>query len=320
MLRFQILAVFLLIIGCGNNAKFGIAEKSQSFGQRITYNTQVDLLLVVDNSGSMGSKQAQLASGFVGFIDYLVASQFDFRIAITTMDMSSGGAKGNFVGNPKVLSKSTPDLRNAFINNMNLGTNGSDLSRGFEAMQSSLSDSKLNGTNSGFFREEALLAIIFMSDEDDNDSSNWQNYADFLDNRKPMFPWGYRGWLVNSIVVKELSNKCLTYNQFASAGYGFMNLSNISEGIIESICEADLVGATANLRARIAEILTQFHLNREPDVATIRVYINGVLIPQDPVNGWTYNPVGYTILFHGNSVPAANANVTVSFTPKSIKN
>lgn len=308
------------LVGCGNNAKFGMADQSQSFGQKILYNTQVDLLLVVDNSGSMGAKQAQLANSFAGFIDYLVASQFDFRIAITTMDMSSGGARGNFVGTPKVLSRSTPNLRNTFISNMNLGTNGSDLTRGLEALESALSDSKLNGVNSGFYRPEALLAVIFMSDENDNDGDNSQHYIDFLDSKKPAFPWGYRGWLANSIVVKELSQQCLTWNQFASPGYGFMSLSNISNGVIESICSADLVNATANLRARIAEILTQFRLEREPDVNTIKVFINGVLIPQDPVNGWTYNPVGFTILMHGNSVPPANANVTVSYTPKTIRN
>src|SRR5436190_15471375 len=82
-------------LGCGG-AQFGLGTSTQNFGQRVSYNTQVDILLVVDSSGSMGSKQAQLAQSFPSFIDFLVASQFDFNIAVTTMDMGSGGQKGNF--------------------------------------------------------------------------------------------------------------------------------------------------------------------------------------------------------------------------------
>ncbi len=315
---FLTLIIVTFSIGCGN-ANFGLSGVSQSFGQKITYNTSTDILVVVDNSGSMGSKQAQLSASFGTFIDYMMSSGFDFRIAVTTMDMSGGGAKGTFVGSPKVLTRSTPNLKQAFINNMNVGTRGSDLSRGLEAMENALSDGNLAGVNSGFFRPDALLAVLFLSDEDDGSVSNSKHYIDLLDSKKPAFPWGYRGWLANSIVVKELSPECLTYNQFSSPGLKYLDLSNASGGVVESICAADLVQATKNLRARIAEILTQYHLISEPNLATIHVFINGNEIANDSTNGWTYNPSGFTIMFHGSAVPPANANVQVAYTPVAVK-
>lgn len=320
--KLKYLPAVLTVVGllfstaCGTPAQFGLNEQTESFGQVVTYNTQVDMLLVVDNSGSMGTKQTQLSQQLLPFIDYLVTSGFDFRIAVTTMDMSGSGARGSFVGSPNVLTKSTPDLRNAFIRNISQGTRGSDLSRGLEAMAFAISDSKLAGENSGFWRKEALLAVIFLTDEEDASANNTQYYIELLDQKKPLFIGGSRGWLASSIVVKELSQQCTSLNQFASPGYRYVGLSDASNGIIESICSPDLIQASANIKARITEVLTQYHLASDADVETIRIFINGKLIANDPSNGWTYDSRGYTITFHGSSIPPANAKVQISYKPK----
>jgi len=48
----------------------------------------VDILFVIDNSGSMGVEQGTLAANFPAFIDVLEAQQFgaSYRIGITTTD------------------------------------------------------------------------------------------------------------------------------------------------------------------------------------------------------------------------------------------
>jgi len=60
---------------------------------------QVDVLLVIDNSGSMGEEQANLAANFGPFIEKLEAAGADYRIGVTTTDIggkgcSAGGAAG----------------------------------------------------------------------------------------------------------------------------------------------------------------------------------------------------------------------------------
>ena len=167
-------------------------------------------------------------------------------------------------------------------------------------------------------RDSALLAVIFLSDEDDGSVNSSQYYINFLDTLKPLFPYGARGWLANSIVVPSLTDQCKTYNQFASPGIRFMDLSNASQGVVESICSPDLVQATSDIKARISEMLTQYHLDRPADPTSIKVVINGVSIKNDSVNGWTFDVKANTITFHGSAVPPANAVVQIDYQPTQI--
>lgn len=61
-------------------------------------NKKVDVLLVIDNSGSMGEEQANLATNFGPFIEKLEEAGADYRIGITTTDLGgkdcSGGGGG----------------------------------------------------------------------------------------------------------------------------------------------------------------------------------------------------------------------------------
>lgn len=50
---------------------------------------KVDVLLVIDNSGSMGEEQANLAANFGAFVDELQLAGADYRLAVTTTDMGN---------------------------------------------------------------------------------------------------------------------------------------------------------------------------------------------------------------------------------------
>lgn len=56
-------------------------------GLPLDVNKKVDVLLVIDNSGSMGDEQANLAANFGPFIERLEAAGADYRIGITTTDI-----------------------------------------------------------------------------------------------------------------------------------------------------------------------------------------------------------------------------------------
>jgi len=68
----------------------------------VTQNKDVDILFVIDNSGSMGEEQATLAANFDAFIAQLEDSKIDanYRIAVTTTDANhfhcAGGEDGRF--------------------------------------------------------------------------------------------------------------------------------------------------------------------------------------------------------------------------------
>src|SRR5258706_8323439 len=70
-----------------------------------TYNQQaasrIDVLWVIDNSGSMAPRQENLAKNAQSFMDVFAKSGVDYRIAITTTDIFK--ERGQFVGTPKIL-------------------------------------------------------------------------------------------------------------------------------------------------------------------------------------------------------------------------
>ncbi len=58
----------------------------------------VDVLMVVDNSGSMIEEQAKLASNFQSFIQHFTDIDVDYQIGVITTDMSTEGHQGRLHG------------------------------------------------------------------------------------------------------------------------------------------------------------------------------------------------------------------------------
>ena len=82
----------------------------------------------------------------------------------------------------------------------------------------------------------------------------------------------------------------------------------------------------SNVRSRsfrisdtIIEKSTAFKLDREPALDTMVVKIDGVEIPMDPVNGWTYDSSTMLVSFHGSAIPGSESVVEISFSPAGLK-
>ncbi len=314
-------ATVAMTIGCSEQ-KFGLAPESQEFGNKIAYNTEVDVLWVIDTSSSMDKHQSLLAQQVGLFVDSLNTTGLNYQIAVTTMDMSASGAKGKFLGSPAVLKASTPNLTSVLSSRLQVGATGSPVERGLEAMKASVSAPlATTGTNVGFLRPNALLAVIFLSNEDDQSVS--EDYAAFLDSVRPPLPSGDRSWVAQFMGVTPDDLTCKT-SEWDAAGYSevgtkYIALAAASGGNSEAICDADLRRALTNVKSRILEILTEYKLARTPNLATLEIYINGVKIPQDATNGWTYLASSNSIRFHGTAVPRSDASILVKYDPTGTK-
>ncbi|HVK61017.1 MAG TPA: VWA domain-containing protein [Bdellovibrionales bacterium] len=311
-------AIGSLCLGCSEQ-KFGLAPADQNFGQKVEYNKNVDMLFVVDTSGSMKKHQDLLADQ----IDLLVKSFKDtglsFQFAVTTMDMGSGGQKGKFLfkpGTSPVLTSNTSNLSKILEDRLRVGDNAtSSLERGLEAMKAALSAPlATTGLNSGFMRSPSLLVVVFLTNEEDVSAS--ADYATFLDSIHPPFETGDRSWVAQFMGVMPNDPACQTSDWgFSSVGYKYIELADASGGASESICDADLRRALTNVKGRILEIMTEYKLDRVPNPATIKIYVEGKRIPEDAVNGWTYDADRVSIKFHGNAVPAPGSRISVKYDP-----
>jgi hypothetical protein len=152
---------------------------------------KVDILWVVDSSGSMGPKQARLAANFQGFINQLVGAQppIDFHIAVTTTDTddpatrgrlrrwSAGAASDDFIScAPNQAGQvtcntggSTATAVTAFNQMSQVGITGSPQERGLFAAYLALTNPINVSTDAvvRFVRPEAALYVVLVSDEDD---------------------------------------------------------------------------------------------------------------------------------------------------------
>lgn len=314
----SIAATTTLVVAC-SNVKFDLPPTSEKFDQKIAYNNKVDIIWIVDNSTSMLKHQKNLSAQIPDLVQKLNTLKMDYHIAVITTSIGGDHPDGGkLIGSPKFLTATTPDLESSLKNRMIVGEVGSNRERGLESLYNVLSPAYVNNEGVGFLREDALLVIIALSDEDDKSavSNPFKYYSEFLDKIKQPWVDGSRSWVFNFIGVLPSSVNCRTFNDYAEAGLIFIDMVNFSGGVKESICSTNFSTAVSNIRSRIYQILTDFKLAKKPVIESIVVTIDGQSIPRDSTNGWDYVEPLNAIRFYGAAVPAADADIKIDFKPK----
>ena len=316
----------LSFYSCSNRAtSFALPSEQGGFSGQVFYNNKVDILFVVDNSKSMLQYQQRLSARMQDMVSTLNNLKMDYRVAVTTSTMAKDSAtypiSRKIVGTPAYLTAANINL---LTDRVIVGESGSDLERSLDAMTLVTSPTYLASIGSDFMREDALFAVIFMSDELDQSSEfgnpNSSDFINILNSRKPTFTNGARGWIANYIGI--LTNQsCDTLGGFVAIGTQFISLVDASGGSKSSICNADLSAAVSNIKARIVDQITAYRFKDIPKKSSINVTIAGRAIFEDAVNGWTLESevsgsrTYYSLKFHGSSIPAANEFVDVKYSP-----
>ncbi len=326
-------------------SQFSIASSTSQFQQSATFvPRKLDVLFVVDNSGSMQASQTNLAQNFPSFINYFKSKGYDFKIAVTTTDayygdqfVNSGcslcnvnqtqfrASSDNTGALFRVVDNNTPNLESVFSRNSKVGINGSGDERAFSSIKAALNSS----LNVGFHRSDAYLAVIIVSDADDfsHDDINLNEsyaqptlhsintYVDFLNGFTLGAPTN--DYSVSTIgVLDTVCRDQLNVERKISTRY--MALSDATGGTKNSIC-SPFDSVLNNISATIASSTqAQFQLGRTPVVSSIRVIIDGIVVPQDAVNGWTYDATNNIITVHGSYAPQTGANIVINYDPSSV--
>lgn len=150
---------------------------------------KMDVLFVIDDSGSMVEEQAHLIASFQGFVDVLDASGLDYRVGVITTGRSYSFWQETLFGQALELPQTGPDgrlhapaacgLSNPWIDgssarrveqfacSANVGTSGAALEMPLGAMRDAFSARLQDGNNAGFLRHDALLSVVILTDEND---------------------------------------------------------------------------------------------------------------------------------------------------------
>jgi hypothetical protein len=145
----------------------------------------VDVLWTIDNSGSMGNEQDELAQNFPLFIDYFIGSGLDYHIGVVSTDIDRASGNGNdgnlrTIAGQKFIDPDTlqPDI--LFASMAQMGTNGSGTEKGLGASYKAL-EMKRDTYNAGFYRDEASVHTVIISDERDQTPGSLITQPEYVD-------------------------------------------------------------------------------------------------------------------------------------------
>jgi hypothetical protein len=295
---------------------------------------QVDILFVVDNSYSMLAEQQKLSQEFEAFIEFFFVANTDYHIGITTTDMEVEA--GYLVGDPKIITRSTPNPAAVFRNNVLVGTEGSGFEQGFAAAWTALSPAMRSGPNAGFFREEAALSILFVSDEDDGSNFPVHSWLDAF--------WDLKGQrdrdMFNASAltgVHPVTNDPDSCGQIAGDPFAgardaprYWDLATQSRGVVRSICADDFNALVAAMGLATSRLRDRFYLSaaaREPAEIEVVIFLpntadflaDGTALPAEGLDGtyaWAYETTGdeHWIRFLDTAaLPPIGARLTITY-------
>ncbi len=263
----------------------------------------VDILFVVDNSGSMGSNQANIKNNFDTFMNAFTAAGVSYQIALITTDSPS------FVGD--VITNTTVDPVTEFNNQIDsIGTRGSAMEKGlWYAYESTTTGDASPGSSIGFQRSGARLVVVYVSDEPDGSDSIYGGGGS-----STMAPSDYSASLLSlksssSLVVAhaisgDYPSGC-TANGGAQFGEGYYDVVNDLGGTFMSICASDWSG-TMDTLARDSLSQVAFALSDIPIEDTITVTVDGILSTD-----WTYEASSNTVIF--TVTPSDGSSIDINY-------
>lgn len=203
---------------CGSNGTpcvqkcVGSACINSYSAEKVISSPMVDILVVDDNSGSMSQHQNKFATAWSGFIGQLDTAQLDYRLAITTTDISNkystsgmnatngpnavnqqgalqDGNLISFAPNTSYLSNTTPNRDSLFISTIKRNETVQCENSGYAEASCPSSDERAiyalnlstDYTMEKFVRPTSHLAVIILSNEDERGLSDQASVRDAND-------------------------------------------------------------------------------------------------------------------------------------------
>ncbi len=269
----------------------------------------VDILWVIDDSGTMNEEQALIHGGLQPFVDALLESQLGFHLGVITTSVSDPSSAGVLRGDVPVMTRETPSLLTALEDAADVGISGDRDERGFDAIVEALSESRLSNENAGFRRDDAELAIVVFSDEDDKSVEDPAGMRQWLDDASFGLPYSF------SALVGDEPAGCASSTGAADPGSRYIELVEGTEGELESICVDDLAPFMQRLIGRISHQRDTFRLSNIPDPPSIEVEVEGALLWERERDGFQYLPDQNAVRIQGVPLPLPGQEIRVSYDP-----
>ena len=308
---------------------------------QLSSENRVDLLFVIDDSGSMCEEQDRLRANLTDFVAAAQTWETDFHIGVVNTCVQeenicpgAGQLQSVHPGERWVTSDNWEHL----LENVDLGCgNGSDSQEaGLEAArlalsppQNALTDQdcatagdcdlpyecladlgRCGGSNGGFRRADAALEIVFLSDEEDQSPGTVEFYVEFL---RGLVGAHNPQMLHAHAIVGDAVTGCTGAAGVTEADPGerYIEVAERTGGVFASICDDSFAAALTDIGSLAFGLSTQFFLSRPPAAGTIEVSVDG-----DPCAvGWSYDAASNSVVFdpEGTCAPGPGQDIEIRY-------
>ncbi|MNS79778.1 hypothetical protein D3C72_1134400 [compost metagenome] len=270
-----------------------VSEKPKDYE---VFTPKVDILFVIDSSGSMEDEQNKLSQNAREFANAISKVGFlDFHIGVITTDMQYDHCAtecGRLKGRDVYYTKSTPNFVRELSNTLMVGTRGSGTEVMFAPVQAALSPPLVNGENAGFYRQDAYLAVIFLTDAGEQSRISPTDFYNSLvtlkgDARKVLSYGVIRKYLERYVCTASAED-----SQITRILEDFLEMTingGKAQPNVLSLCSADYGAQLAEFAKDIVMRSSgKVKLASLPLDGTIVVRYGTQVIPNSLTSGWTY--------------------------------
>ncbi|MBX2803318.1 MAG: hypothetical protein KTR31_36900 [Myxococcales bacterium] len=230
-------------------------------------NPVVDVLWTIDNSCSMRDEQKELTGNFPTFMGYFTDSGLDYHVGVIATDMDNPELQGKLRASKDgaiFIDPKTIDPEQVFTTMATLGTDGSGIERGLGAIFTAL---ELFGSsfNAGFFRYEASIHTIVISDEPDSTDGSTISQKEFI---------AWYGGLKEKRSDRTFSSIVSPASSGPYDGSNYLAVTDEIGGIPWDINRSDWDRVLDRLGVQAAGLKREYFLSRQPVPGTVEVAVH----------------------------------------------
>lgn len=272
----------------GNESEAQVRWSVESLGRRMRQNIyvndyrKVDLLIIIDNSGSMAYEQQSMGQRTSQMLSVLRG--LDYQIAVTTTDsrnVTLGG--GRFIpldgmGGEVILTSAVPEdqAQKALSKTLQRKETGHALEQGILVTHQVIERYSANDNHARrFFRDGAQFAVLVISDEDESDNKLRNDPHNLLKVIRETWN-GQKRFGFHSIITKPGDVQCRQTHGYAY-GDRYQVMSDLTGGVIGSVCAMDYTDQVRQISEGVRDLLKTLTLSCEPvDKIPVTVSRDGV--------------------------------------------
>lgn len=251
----------------------------------VNVNNKVDVLIVIDNSGSMDYEQTSMASRFGSFLDRLQGLDWRVGIISTDIDSDTDLRQGRLIKYTGLTNNYYIDssmnyatAKSAFSQTIQRpGWEGSAWEQGIGATYLSI-DRALNYNqalpenkrNRDFYRDDAMLSVVVVTDAYETmwGSGNYYNSPTNLV-KLVKGKWPDKPFVFHSIIVKTGDLTCLRskpagFQGNEQEGYHYEQMSAMTGGLVGSVCATDYAAQLGSIGQATVDQVRSSNLDCAP--------------------------------------------------------